>query len=61
MKIKVNFDLLEKQVNLCDDYAQKFDDLLIAGLFNGIANLLSEIGNAIEAGEDIEFVKTEEE
>ena len=61
MKIKINCKLLSEQINLCDACAEYFQTEYLKGLFDGIANLLSEINFALEEDEEIEFEKEEED
>lgn len=56
MIIKIDLNLLEEQIELCDNFAcihnSQFSDK-----FDGIANLLSEINYALENEMEIDFVK----
>lgn len=56
MDIKIDLELLEKQIQLCDDFAC-VQNSPFADKFDGIANLLSEISYALETGNEINLVK----
>lgn len=57
MIIKIDSNLLDKQIRLCDTYAEKGINKEDQDLFDGIANLLSEIEYAIENDIEFEIVK----
>lgn len=61
MEIKIDCKLLSEQINLCDACVERYGaDHAIGGLFDGIANLLSEICFAVEEDEDVCFVRSDE-
>ena len=60
MKIKINMKLFEEQIHMCDTKAE-YGDKYEQDIFDGIANLLSEINFALENDEEIEFEKVDEE
>ena len=61
MQVKVDIKLLEKQIKLCDEFADVYeksnDESLkeISEQFEGIANLLSELRFLAEMGETVHF------
>lgn len=58
MIIKVDLDLLDAQIRECDVKADNASSEEEQGLFDGIANLLSDIAFALENGDDIRFDTT---
>jgi hypothetical protein len=54
MIIKIDCELLNKQIELCDDFACIHNNPF-ADKFDGIANLLSEINYAVENGMELRF------
>ena len=52
MEITINTDLLVKQIEACDFLAATG-----SGLFEGIANILSEVLYAAEAGLNVKIIK----
>ena len=58
MKIKIDLALLEAQIHECDTKACHASSEEECSLFEGIANLLSEIAFALENGDDIKFDTT---
>ena len=57
MIIKIDSKLLDKQIRLCDTCAENGINEEDRDLFDGIANLLSEIGYAIENDIEFEIIK----
>ena len=58
MKIKINLNYLHEQIALCDTYATfsiRSHNKSTSYMFDGIANLLSEILSAAENGDWVEF------
>jgi hypothetical protein len=61
MKIKIDLNILEEQIYMCDVHANNASSEEEREIFEGIANLLSEIGFAVEKDEEINLVKCEED
>ena len=61
MKIKIDLSILKEQIYMCDIHANNASSEEEREIFEGISNLLDEIGFAVEREEDIEFVRCEEE
>ena len=59
MKIKIDTQLLEEQIHMCDTKAA-YGDKYEQDIFEGIANLLSEIEYALQYDQEIEFEKGED-
>ena len=57
MKIKIDLDILKEQIYMCDIHADNASSEEERGLFEGIANLLSEISFAVEEEEEVKFVR----
>jgi hypothetical protein len=57
MVIKVDLKLLEEQIYMCDVHADNASTEDERGIFIGIANLLSEIGFAVEHEQEIHLEK----
>ena len=55
MKIKIDLKLLNAQIQECDIKADNASTEEERGIFEGIANLLSNISSAIEHGDEIYF------
>ena len=55
MDIKIDLNLLDEQIYMCDVHANNASSEEERGLFNGIANLLSEIAYFVENGMKINF------
>lgn len=55
MKIKIDLDLLNAQIQECDIKADNASTEEERGIFEGIANLLSNISFAVENGDEIYF------
>jgi hypothetical protein len=55
MKIKIDLELLNAQIQECDIRASKARTYEERDIFEGIANLLSEISLATECGDEIYF------
>ena len=60
MDIKVNLNLLEDQITMCDLYAHHAGNYYTSAMFEGISNLLSNICYALENGQKIDFTIVEE-
>lgn len=60
MAIKIDMKLLEKQIDECDVKAENASSLAERDIFDGIANLLSEIEFALKYDQEIEFEIKEE-
>ena len=60
MKIKIDMRLLKDQIDICDTQAINARTEYECDMFDGIANLLSEINYALENDKEIEFGKIEE-
>ena len=58
MIIKVDLELLNAQIQECDIKADNASSDEERGLFDGLANLLSNIAFALENGDDIKFDTT---
>ena len=61
MKIKIDLSILKEQIYMCDVHADNASSEEEREIFEGISNLLDEIGLAVEREEDIEFVRCEED
>ena len=61
MKIKINCELLNKQIQMLDVYASLIVDERKRNMVDGVVNLLDHICWALEEGEDICFERTIEE
>lgn len=61
MEIKISLNLLKEQIYMCDVHANNASSEEERDIFEGISNLLDEIGFAVEKEEDIEFIRCEEE
>jgi len=57
MNIKISLDILKEQIYMCDIHADNASSEEERGLFEGIANFLSEISFAVEEKQEIEFVR----
>lgn len=55
MDIKIDLKLLDEQIYMCDVHANNASSEEERELFNGIANLLSEICYSVETGMKINF------
>lgn len=55
MEAKIDLDLLNEQIYMCDIHADNASSEEEREIFIGIANLLSEIGFAVEHGQEINF------
>ena len=58
MKIKIDCELLNEQIKMCDTHAINASSEYESDLFDGIATLLSDICYALENDESIEFLTT---
>ncbi len=58
MKIKIDLELLDAQIYECDIKADNASSEEERDIFEGIANLLSNIAFALENGDDIRFYTT---
>lgn len=56
MEIRIDCELLDEQIELCDNFASVFNSPF-SEKFDGIADLLSEICYAVENGIEIHFVR----
>lgn len=61
MVIKIDLELLDAQIRECDIKADNASSEEERGIFDGIANLLSEIALAVEHGYELCFEKEETE
>lgn len=61
MKIRVDMNLLQEQIYMCDNKAINASDEHECDLFKGISNLLDAIDYALTYDKGIEFEKVEEE
>lgn len=57
MEVLVNIDYLNKQIHMCDTYAQNSNNEEERELFYGIANFLDSIEYALEKGATVNVVK----
>lgn len=55
MRIKIDLELLNAQIQECDIKAYNASTEEERGIFDGIANLLSDIAFAVENGDEIYF------
>lgn len=55
MKIKIDLELLSTQIQECDIKADNASTEEERGIFEGIANLLSDIAYGVEIGDEIYF------
>ena len=53
MVIRIDLELLNAQIKECDIKADNASSEEERGIFDGIANLLSDIAYAVENGDDI--------
>ena len=60
MEIKIDLELLEEHIELCDLYAAHAGNDYTAGMFEGMANFLSTLHWALENGHEIKFKITKE-
>lgn len=60
MIIKIDYDILKEQIALCHSYANVLKFKPLTEMFEGIANLLSEINCAVENGNEVYFEEVSE-
>ena len=57
MEIQIDLKLLDEQIYMCDIHSDNASSEEEREIFIGISNLLSEIGFAVEHGQEIHFEK----
>lgn len=60
MILKIDSKLLKEQIAICDAYANMHKYKPLKEMFEGIANLLSEINCAVENGDEVYFEEVSE-
>lgn len=57
MQLKINIELLSEQIRMCDIHADNASSEEERNIFTGIANLLDNIGYAVEKRAEIIFIE----
>ena len=57
MEIRIDCELLNEQIKICDEYSNNVNNEHDRDLFDGISNLLSEVCYALDNDKPINFVK----
>ena len=57
MDVKIDYRLLNEQIKMCDIRSDNASSEEEREIFEGSANLLSEISFATETGQEVNFVK----
>ena len=60
MEIKINIELLDKQMQLLDAYESIITNKYYKELVDGVINLLDKISWAVEEGEEVTFIRCDE-